>query len=509
MKSLVKFDIYKLCRSLSYNQLKQLGFFNINDESQQIKYHKCFEAIVNGSIKDDRSAKEYLDYKNHSSFLRFKHRFTNRLKSYFFLIDSHKKKSKDDEIIYKELWKEAALGRILQLSDNSSNSRALYSNIYHKAKEYEFLDIMIAVLPHLRKYYAFMQPDKKLYKYYKAEYYEANRHFQKFIKSDDYYDEISHYHVFNDLRSEVNLKEKTLQYYMELKAQFEVDDYSVFRINTYQIGSFAYLLVNDFESALKVNNEALAFLKSKKKVKIITLFHVHKDILITHLKMKNFEKALESVQELEGMGLSYNFNYFGLQNIKFLIYSYNSNFDQLYKLTHFVTSIKELKKLPSRYEQWKIKEAFAHFLVTVDKVHPSLTEMYPLKKFKLSKFVNEIELYSKDKRGANISIHVLQLLFYLKERNYQKVLERLDSLTQYTYRYLRNDDTLRSNCFIKMLLKLPEAEYNPIRTKRYVSKYWKKLKENPLEISMQSTEVEIIPYEHLWEIVIEIISRKK
>ena len=56
-----------------------------------------------------------------------------------------------------------------------------------------------------------------------------------------------------------------------------------------------------------------------------------------------------------------------------------------------------------------------------------------------------------------------------------------------------------------MLLKIPEAEYHPIRTARYVSKYEKKLEQNPLEILLKSVDVEIIPFENLWEIIIEIL----
>lgn len=57
-----------------------------------------------------------------------------------------------------------------------------------------------------------------------------------------------------------------------------------------------------------------------------------------------------------------------------------------------------------------------------------------------------------------------------------------------------------------MLLKLPEAEYHPIRTKRYVAKYERKLLENPFEVSLKELAVEIIPYEELWDIIINILN---
>jgi len=85
---------------------------------------------------------------------------------------------------------------------------------------------------------------------------------------------------------------------------------------------------------------------------------------------------------------------------------------------------------------------------------------------------------------------------------------RLDNLGQYSFRYLRNDDTLRSNAFIKILQRMPAAAYNPIKLKRDTDKYYQRLINAPMIIAENSKEVEVIPYEHLWEIVIEMLEKR-
>ena len=141
------------------------------------------------------------------------------------------------------------------------------------------------------------------------------------------------------------------------------------------------------------------------------------------------------------------------------------------------------------------------------KINKAYIEKYPVKALRINKFMNDTELHSTDKRGLNIAILLVPLIYFLLKKQYGKILDKIDSLRQYSFKYLRKDETLRSNCFIKMILKLPEANYHPVRTERYVKKYKKILYENPADLGMNRIETEIIPYEHLWEIIEEVMEQ--
>ncbi len=90
----------------------------------------------------------------------------------------------------------------------------------------------------------------------------------------------------------------------------------------------------------------------------------------------------------------------------------------------------------------------------------------------------------------------------------KKVIDRVESLNLYCYRYLRKDDTYRSNCFIKMLLQLPKANFHREAVVRKTEKLYNKLIENPSNLSMQASEIEIMPYEMLWEYVLDSLDNK-
>jgi len=124
-----------------------------------------------------------------------------------------------------------------------------------------------------------------------------------------------------------------------------------------------------------------------------------------------------------------------------------------------------------------------------------------LPEFKLGKFLNTTPVFSKDKRGINISIILLHIAWLLKRKDYSAIIDRTDSLNQYAYRYLRRDDTFRSNCMIKMVIQMTKADFNPIRTERYTADLRKQLASVPLMGSGENIEIEMIPFEVLWDIM--------
>ena len=95
----------------------------------------------------------------------------------------------------------------------------------------------------------------------------------------------------------------------------------------------------------------------------------------------------------------------------------------------------------------------------------------------------------------------MHIAFLLQRKDYNAIIDRTDSLNQYAYRYLRKDDSFRSNCMIKMVIQMTKADFNPIRTDRYTADLLKQLGSVSLAGSGENIEVEIIPFEILWDIM--------
>jgi hypothetical protein len=108
----------------------------------------------------------------------------------------------------------------------------------------------------------------------------------------------------------------------------------------------------------------------------------------------------------------------------------------------------------------------------------------------------------------NIAILVIQILYALSDKEYGDVSDRIEGIQKYLGRYLKEKDTFRSNTFIKMLLCLPEAQYHREAVIRKTSKLFQQLQAVPLEVANQTHEVEIIPFETLWDLAIKSLDLK-
>jgi len=152
-------------------------------------------------------------------------------------------------------------------------------------------------------------------------------------------------------------------------------------------------------------------------------------------------------------------------------------------------------------QRWGLLEAYINFLQLTGAAPESPT----MSRYRINKFINETPQYSEDKKGRNIQLIIAQLLFYIIDKNWDKMEEKIDALQKYGTRYLRKNELFRSQVFIKMLLEIPRRMYHPQAIIRHTAKYRKRLAEMAPNIDLNGSTLEIIPYEHLWELIIQNI----
>jgi len=198
------------------------------------------------------------------------------------------------------------------------------------------------------------------------------------------------------------------------------------------------------------------------------------------------------------------------------VYSYlftahilNKNYAEAYKHLAIVMGHPKFIQVYQNYrEPWYIKEAFIAFLVKKNKVEIDKSNLPKLRNFKLSRFLNELPQFSKDKRGLNITINIIHVLFLLIEEKYDQALDKFTALKQYSFRYLKKPEYIRQRNFIKMMLKIPAGNYQASLIRKKTQKYYEVLLANPMDFSEQAMNVEVIPYEILWEEILDIFTKK-
>jgi hypothetical protein len=239
---------------------------------------------------------------------------------------------------------------------------------------------------------------------------------------------------------------------------------------------------------------------SKPFLAVITL-----EILITsQLKITIISKDASTALEIDANYFDKlnigNFNWYAC-NYYFILTMFHTKryFEGADRLIS-VASYKTFAKQPTIItELYYILQAYASFLYKIEKI----TTLIKLEDFRINKFLNQVPDYSRDKQGTNIPIILVQILFFLADKKFNKIIDRIESLNLYSYRHLKKDENFRSQCFIRMISEMVRADFRKTGTIFRTEKLFNKLQAVPIETYPNSAETEIIPYEDLWAMIVE------
>jgi len=231
--------------------------------------------------------------------------------------------------------------------------------------------------------------------------------------------------------------------------------------------------------------------------------------LVCHIQLKEFEEGKETAEKLFQYLDEGKFNWFKSQELYIRLFFHTAKYQEAYQVYKTVSGHKRFHSSPKSFQEtWTVFKAYIHFLIVQKEINLT-TEDKEFSKFRLGKFLNEVPTFSQDKRGRNISILVIQIIFTIVQKKYNRAIDRIEAIEKYTSRYLKKDTNFRSNCFIKMLLEIPKEGFHRVAVERKTTKYRQRLEEMPIEVANQSHSIEIIPYEDLWEMVLNILGSKR
>jgi tetratricopeptide (TPR) repeat protein len=301
------------------------------------------------------------------------------------------------------------------------------------------------------------------------------------------------------------LKEKIEAY--AAYAESQVTKYQSYRLNLigFNIITLTYQILNEHEKLMASCERAIRYFDSlEHDLASAANFRYILRMLPSQIMLGNYERAKELAHQALSLTDANNYNYLRVLEFYLILGFYSRRYDIALKASEMVHAIPNFKDFPdSVQEYWKIYDGFIYLFIQLGKI--KVPEGAVPRQFKVARFLNEVPTYSKDKRGANVTILILQVLILLQQKKYDKIIDKADALKVYTSRYLRKNETYRSNCFIKMLLLLPHYAFNKKGVLRRSAKLEKRLSEVPIAEITPSIEVEVVPYETLWEIVKELL----
>jgi hypothetical protein len=127
-----------------------------------------------------------------------------------------------------------------------------------------------------------------------------------------------------------------------------------------------------------------------------------------------------------------------------------------------------------------------------------------LPKYRIAKLYNILKETIKDKAGFNLSLKVLELISLLYKNKWIEFISKSEALYTYYKRHLSAKPFIRAKLFLKLIFKLEKNDFeykNLLDCEEYLE-----LKNNFTNHILH--ESEIINYDKLWEIILEILKNK-
>jgi len=465
-------ELKELTRVVTKNKVKRIEIIGDINHSKSL-IHQLYTGIVEGKYNSDKEAEQDLY-------------------------------GQEGGETYKKL--KLRLKQSLQGRFASTSAFHLAEKLYRKSIEFELTDITVLTLRDMIGYLKVRTSDYKKITYYQ----NLLDHYLKLLSKEHKVDNYSTSLLILNYDYRIGLPEKVRRaekYERKIRKIFK--KYDSFKLKDYGYKALTrrYEMLNDYKGLLGITLEAANYFEKKERAHYrLAIARFLYRAMICYIQLRNYKEGEQAALKCISLTDNGSNNWLLYHAYYLMLYFHSSQYEKaysIYKKCRFHPNFKKL--FPRAKELWLSLEAYIQYLIQIKKIGVPEEEQ---KSFRLRKFLNEVPLFSKDKRNSNIPILILHMLFLLHQKKYEKVYDRVQALEKYTTRYLKAGDSFRSNCFIKMLLQLPKCHYHKQAVIRKTKQLKVRMSEVPINVASQGSETEYIPYETLWEFVLDSLEDK-
>lgn len=404
--------------------------------------------------------------------------------------------------VYFECHKKWASIKILVGRNAYRSTITVASDIYKVARKYDFTEVALDIARFMRLYYGSLEGDLKKFQIYKKDV--------EYLEEVFRYENLAEYYYTDLIISFVNSKAAQKDVAKEAARLFHIVEPGLNEYSSYRLHFMGRLLevlifssVNDYEKIGVVCDKAIRFFEAKSYTANVPLQAFLYQEMVCYLQLRDYPKGRAAATRGLSLLQEGSFNWFKYQELLIYLVLHTGEYQDAYSIYKETVKHRRFGSLPAGIQQiWKIFEAYLYYLKECGYIVPEGSEKEVFSRFRMARFVNETPLYNKDKRGLNIPILIFQILVMILTKRYDETIDRMEAIEKYSTRYLKKDDNFRSNCFIKMLLQMAGSGFHKAAVERNAEKYVKLLSTVPLDFAKQSHDIEIIPYEALWKMVV-------
>jgi hypothetical protein len=498
-------DIQELLYIIRQNNLPLLNQNGQPLEQNSLLWRLC-EGLEKGQFQTDEDARMalYPDDTSGSKFRQLKSVLKERLFSAVASFDAVSSDFSDYQKAYYQSHRQWLVVKILTGQNANTAAISLANKLLRQALKYEFTMLVMDIASYLSIQYSLREIREDKYLEANALFSKCRATYEAESLAEDLYTHLAA-RMVNKRTASNEVAQMATEYFARIEPGMR--QFDSYRLHLYgnMIGLIRFTALNRHEEALPFCDSVIHFFKQKPYEARVPLQIFYYQKLISHIQLRQFREGEAVVGECLRIVAAGTFNWFKHMELYTQLAFHSGQYERGGQLLMQVMKHPRFQFLPENaVEIWRIFESYGHYLVQLGKI-----VKLDRRKFRLHRFLNEMPIFSRDKGGVNIAIVIVKFLFLLCEKRYSELLDEVEATEQYCYRYLSGDNTLRSFNFIKMLLQIPLAQFDEGLIEKRVERYRLKLEETPLQVANQTYEIEIIPYEVLWELALESVRANK
>jgi hypothetical protein len=500
-------NLIEISRIVTKKKVRKIEIFDDAAlKAKNSKFNEFYESLMSGKFRNDRDAATllYACSPTDDKYRQLKSRFRKRLLNTLFFLDVNVPNTANYERAYYSCNKDWTLVKILLANGAEMTAADLAAGILATALKFRFADVIVNCSRILRAW-ASKSGDEKLFEEYDSYIKDFSSVLEAEIRSEELYQRVTMHYLDSPIKTR-ELKEKMDTYCDALVSLSEIYDSPVVMYNMYLVWTYKYEMTFDFQSMLEVCNRAEAYMDANPaywQEEKLEIFQLKKMSAYLHLRdYKNgkieAEKALQRFEEGSEM-------WFTFMELYLLLALHSDNYLNAYAIFQRAITQQRFKKLHvSEREKWHVYEVYIEYLLETMPADNVAAAAAAKRKgtFKSAKFMNDPVLYPKDQRIFTVHLVIAQILFFLEKNNESAVTERIDRLKNYANRQLKPEEYHRAIAFIRLLQQLVKSEFD-VEELTTVDKYYNRLVETPFYYRGLLQELEIIPFEKLWNMILK------
>lgn len=479
--------------------------FNQFTASKKSLTYKLFHHISEGKINTDAEAKALLYGDGYKGFKynMLKERFKDKLYTNVLFVQPRKRDTRSYAHNAYYCHKYYIVAKLLLMIVAKNAGRNLMRKVLLRAQTYQVYEIALLAAIALRRQ-TLEQGNRKDFNIYVA----LNKNILALMQAENEAEEqndalMMYFTTSYAARPElIEQAKKNCTYINKLK-----NIYNTYNLNQAYFHSqiFLFDLQNNYTATLAACNSFESYLLSQPNFYSPVR---HGNLIIqklnSYLYLEKYTEGLELAQKSANFHEAKEGNWLALKEMHFLLALRNSDYAQACEVYKEVNNMLYKNIDQRQKELWYFFSGYLWLCLSSDNLIGLRNEVFnKLKDFKLSKLLNEVPLYTKDKEGLNLSLGILQLALLLQGKEFDRVVDKIEHIKTYIHKYISRKSGARDHVMLKLALLLPKYNFEADVLEKKALPHLEKLKTlTSREQTYNRTHIEVIPYHLLWKIIL-------